>query len=137
MYRYIANWVAEGDGHWNEECLYLIAALFASYPEAESTDGNFGESTRQLRLAKESESIERRFVALLAADTQALPNHIRYMVNLLKTENIPVNWLKLLRDLHRWKSSSRSVERAWARQFWRFVPKPEPDTETAKEHQRA
>jgi CRISPR system Cascade subunit CasB len=135
MYRYVANWVGAGDRRWNEECLYLIAALFASYPEAGSTEGNFGESARLLRLAKESDSIERRFVALLAADTRALPNHVRYMVSLLRAENIPVNWLKLLRDLHRWKNSSRTIERAWARRFWQLVPKPESDAETPKEHQ--
>ncbi len=136
-YRYVANWVGSNDRHWDEECLYLVAALFARYPDAGSMEGNFGESARLLRLTTESDSVERRFVALLAADAQGAPNHLRYMIDLLKARSIPLDWLALLRDLHRWKQPARFVERAWARQFWRSAPESIETSPTVEENHSA
>ena len=128
-YRYVLHWVGSDDTPWSEECLYLVAALFARYPEAEPIPSNFGESVRLLRATTESGSVERRFEALLASDTHAVPTHLRSMVGLLRANTIPINWLELLRDLQRWKHPSRFVERRWARQFWRYIPQIDSESQ--------
>jgi CRISPR system Cascade subunit CasB len=111
-----------------EEVWYcLIAALFALHPASwrDSADGrwgatNFGASLARLWSKRETgrDSLERRFVALLSADDAELPDKLRHAVSLLRSEEIPVNWLQLLRDLRRWDFDTRPAQRAWARAFW-------------------
>src|SRR5205085_1234501 len=62
--------------------------------------------------------IERRFVALLAADREDVDDHLRAALGLLRQHDVPVNWLELLRDLGDWKRPERDVQRRWARSFW-------------------
>ena len=126
MYRYVANWVGDDERHWKEECLYLTAALFAHYPEANRLDGNFGKSLRLLDEASVSESVGRRVTALLSADRDVLRTHLRHMVQLLKAKDIGVDWLLLLRDLRQWQHPANYVRRQWAREFW-YRPKGKAD----------
>jgi CRISPR system Cascade subunit CasB len=62
--------------------------------------------------------VERRFVALLAADRDDVDAHLRAAVGLLRQHDVPVNWLQLLRDLGAWERPDRDVQRRWARSFW-------------------
>jgi CRISPR system Cascade subunit CasB len=119
MHRYVAGWLHEKDGPWDEQCFYLVAALFGKYPCTKSTGDNFGGSYRQLTLQKEGDSLERRFVALLASDAESVGVHLRHSVSLLATGDIPVDWAQLLRDLRWWGQPERRVQRRWAREYWK------------------
>jgi CRISPR system Cascade subunit CasB len=120
MHRYVAAWLHERDRPWDEQCFYLVAALFGRYPYTNSADCNFGGSWRQLFLKREkSESLERRFVALLAADADSVGIHLRHAISLLATEDIAVNWAQLLGDLRWWGQAEHRVQRRWAREFWK------------------
>lgn len=120
MHRYVAGWLHEKDRPWDEQCFYLVAALFGRYPCTNSAGHNLGGSCRQLHLKKESESLERRFVALLAADSDSVGVHLRHAISLLAAEEIAVDWAQLLGDLRWWGQPDRRVQRQWAREFWKY-----------------
>jgi CRISPR system Cascade subunit CasB len=119
MHRYVAGWLHEADSPWDELRFYLVAALFGRYPCTSTPGHHFGGSCRELHLKRESESIERRFVALLAADADSVGVHLRHAISLLAAEDIAVDWVKLLRDLRWWGQPEHRVQRQWAREFWK------------------
>lgn len=110
---------------WEETAFYLVAGLFAMHPEswplkeADKRLTNFGASFAWMKSKSDSESsIERRFVALLDCHEDDLAEHLRHAVSLLRSKEIPVDWLQLLRDLRNWNQENRRVQRNWARAFW-------------------
>jgi CRISPR system Cascade subunit CasB len=84
---------------------------------------------------RESESIEKRFVALLNSDEDDLPLHLRHAVSLLAAASIPLDWTRLLLDVQAWGHPERYVQRQWSRDFWGAsapeseTPSPEPASE--------
>jgi CRISPR system Cascade subunit CasB len=123
---------------WAEESYFLVASLFGLWHQGGrgSSRGpvpaNFGASFRGVNQQSVSESIERRFVALLNAHRSDLPDHLRHAVNLMRSadQQVPINWNQLLRDIQAWDFPSRQVQRRWARSFW-GMPVQTPDgTET-------
>ena len=105
---------------------YLIASLFGLHPRpwdgpAESSSANLGASLRRLApIATDAgaKGVERRFVALLNADRDDLPTHLRHAVALLASHDEPIEWALLLRHLRHWDHPERWVQRRWARSFW-------------------
>jgi CRISPR system Cascade subunit CasB len=94
---------------------FMVASLFALHPD--TTDaGNLGTSFR--RIGNPSESIEKRFVALLNAHSDDLPDHLRQAISLLRSNEVRVNWLQLLRDIEGWNRDDRIVQRKWAAEYW-------------------
>jgi CRISPR system Cascade subunit CasB len=137
-----------------EKAYYLVGALFAYWYQGRdtldtNTAANMGASLRTLveREAAEGVSrddaekrVEKRLVALLNCHQDDLPDHLRHTIGLLKSKEIPINWLQLLNDVENWHWESRDVQRRWARQFWRnFQGEKEtvnvPDKETIEENE--
>lgn len=113
MFSLVIPWVPEN--RHAEDSAFLVAALFALHPQ------RGGEKTLGAAFAKisgESDSIEQRFNALLNCHRDDLPYHLRQAVSLLRSKDIPVNWMRLLRDVLGWEHDDRHVQRAWAREFW-------------------
>jgi CRISPR system Cascade subunit CasB len=114
--------------HWEQPTVFLVASLFALYPDAppwpEASRApwqrNFGASLRQLAEQTDSDGPERRFVALLNSDDDDLPHHLRRIVSLLKSAKppVPVDWVLLIRDLRDWNYTDRRVQHHWASAFW-------------------
>ena len=121
VYRYIGNFAANAKGKTHEEALHTVATLFGLYPsptrEGDGYNSNFGASVSELNAKVNSDSIEKRFVALLNAHADDLPDHLRQMVGLLKANDVKINWLQLLNDLNWWDSDGRDVQRRWAKSF--------------------
>ena len=92
---------------------------------------SFGRAIVQLyRQRNETESIERRFIALLDADEAQLAHHLRQMVQLVKAEEgIPIYWVELLTDLRNWNRDDRRVQQRWARAFYREASATTDDAE--------
>ena len=65
-----------------------------------------------------SESLEKRFIALLNCHRDDLPNHLRQAVSLLKSKDVPINWHRLLRDILSWDHETRFVQQQWAGELW-------------------
>lgn len=118
-----------------EDAFYIVAALFGLYPRESWRQkfSNLGASLKLLKKEKDSGGVERRFVALLNCRAEDLPDHLRQFVGLLKTNDIPIDWGQLLRDVIRW-DYAEDVQRNWARAFWAADPKPETaETDAAPE----
>ena len=116
VFRYVVPYLPAERG-WTETAAFLVASLFAAHPDAGGS-GTLGASFRQLTDKANSESIERRFVVLLNKAAEDVASHLRQAVSLLKANDVPVDWERLLRDLLAWDHPEGYVQRAWARDFW-------------------
>ncbi|ULH13946.1 type I-E CRISPR-associated protein Cse2/CasB (plasmid) [Deinococcus sp. KNUC1210] len=69
---------------------------------------------------QERPSVERRFLALLDADADALPYQLRQVVSLLKASGLKPDWVRLLRDVCGWDTRwGAQIRRQWANDFYR------------------
>lgn len=118
MYRYIVPWLSADTPPWREEAYYLIAALFAYYPDLGGR-GNMGHHFAHARDPQgDDTAIERRFTTLLAAHPDDLATYLRQAVSFLKSKEVPINWHQLLPDVLAWGHRDRYVQQQWARAFW-------------------
>jgi CRISPR system Cascade subunit CasB len=104
------------------EVWLLIAGLFAINPHRTLAKRSLGTSMRALQELR-SDAATRRFDQLLQRDRAALPHHLRQVIRLLASDNIPINYASLLDDLvvllgndHRDQAAHR-VRLRWARDF--------------------
>lgn len=107
---------------WTRKMCYLVAGLYANHPKHINTEQSFGKAVQQLTIKRESESLERRFIILLDADDEQLANRLRQMMSLLRSEDIAVNYAKLLSDLLYWRSPRRWAQQRWAQDFYHTSP---------------
>lgn len=120
MHSLVLPWLPPGIPRWHEDACYLVASLFASHSQSGGS-GSLGEAFARLAAAISSESIEKRFVALLNCHEDDLAAHLRHAVSFLRSKDIPVDWRQLLHDVQRWGHPDRFVQRQWARDFWTGV----------------
>jgi CRISPR system Cascade subunit CasB len=136
MFRYLGPYLPDHPGRVGD-ARFTVAALFGSWsdmpwtPRDRDQRTDFGASLRSLRVADGGDSIERRFVALLNADFDSVPIHLRNLIALCKGGSIAVDWGTLSSDLARWDSSGRPVQGRWATSFWRYTANPDGDPDSA------
>lgn len=121
MARYVEPFIPADASRWEQDVHYLVAALFAAHPDDVASEGgrlNLGWSFRRLASETGSESIEKRFLALLDAESEDLHVHLRHAVSLMRAHDVPVDYDRLLRDLRDWKKEDRRVQRRWARTYF-------------------
>lgn len=110
--------------------LYVVAGLFARHPHPapRSLAASFAELMRR----RGSDSIEKRFIALLGADAENLAEYLRQAVSLLAADDIGLDYAALLRDLCFWLNPRLDPEirdrirQRWARDFYGALA-AEPD----------
>src|SRR5207248_2096309 len=95
----------------------LVATLFASH-RVSRPDVSLGSAFRELREKTGSDSVEKRFTALLAARRDELPGRLRQAVSLLKSQNIALDWALLLKHVLSWDRPDRRVQRNLAGHYW-------------------
>ena len=123
---------------WQEERYFLIATLYpfdkkqrdkdrqpmpllegnpkeTDYAEAFNT--TLGSSFRQALNDTNKAGIDRRFSHLLDADSQQLNFQLRQAIMRLTTEWVSIDWRQLTQDILGWDSSTRYVQRKWARDY--------------------
>ena len=137
MHKYVVRWTGGEQSRWEENTYYLVAALFAHHPvqwDKREGQSNLGASFSRLSTPDGivPESIERRFTNLLSVPAEDLHLHLRHAVSLLKSKNVPVDWVRLLNDLRWWGHEDLWVQRRWSQAFWRGLPQSgeHEDTET-------
>ena len=115
IFPYIPWWITN---KYNEDAYFLIASLVGLYPTRSKGDrfNNLGKSLSRIKDA--SDSIEKRFTALLNANEEDLSDHLRQIIGLLKSNDVPINWLVLLKDIKKWSHEKKFVQKNWARGFW-------------------
>jgi CRISPR system Cascade subunit CasB len=121
MYRYVEPFLGQERSSLKESAFYLVAALFALHPKSSkpTEKENMGAHMRACDPeGKNSNALERRFTALLAAHPDDLPDYLRQAVSFLKSKDIPINWNRLIWDLQKWNDEDRRIQKEWARSFW-------------------
>lgn len=127
LYRVLGRFVP--DGERDADRYLMVAALFGSHPlhwpgrwnrpRQTNLGASFARFWAQQRADNpDATGPERRFVALLDTDADDLADALRHAVSLLRADQVPVDWLRLLRDLRGWDRVDRRVQRDWARSFW-------------------
>ena len=128
-YPFVEPFVKEEDNSWRREMHYLVAGLWAAHwqegmNEAPMLIGKacaaFDNEKRKTMSAddrRKPSSTEKRFVTLLDADSDQLPNRLRQMIALLKEQAIDFD--ALLRTLLDWNNDRKRTQIAWARDYYR------------------
>ncbi len=124
-YPYIERFVGSerhAEDPWRK-ALYLVAGLFALHPEHRQGE-TLASALGQLAHARESTSIERRFIALLGAEPEGLPDLLRQVVSLLASDDCAIDYVRLLDDLGIWLrpfggAGRDRLRQRWARDFYR------------------
>ncbi len=129
-YPYVEPFLKGEDSFWRREVLYLVAGLWATHWREDQMGQPvpIGKACAAHQAASGSTSTERRFITLLDADPDQLPNRLRQMVTLLKEQAIDFDGL--LKDLLSWNDDQKRTQNAWARDFYRTL-----NNETATEYQ--
>ena len=98
---------------------YLAAGLWATHwwEGRTGTPIGIGEACAKYQEASGSSSTEQRFIALLDADSDQLPNRLRQMITLLKEQ--PIDFDALLNGLLYWNDDQKRTQNDWARDFYR------------------
>ena len=126
-----------GTRRWREPAAHLVLGLYALHHQSKSAnalnreDWTLGRAGHVLKTHRgtqggSAEGVERRFQAILASETvDAIAVHLRGLVTLLRSADIPLDYPRLYRDLCSWLSPERRerVCLSWARDF--FVIPPE------------
>ena len=118
VHRHVVPYLPEQ--RYNDRWYYVTATLFGSFPEHRK-GRSLGKAFKPLAFPpneKKKESMEARFVALLNAHPEDLDDHLRHAVSLLKANEQPLDWFRLLEDLLQWDHPDGHVQLKWARDFY-------------------
>ena len=109
------------DDNERNEWRTLIAGLFGyAHDEVEDSERvSLGAALRTMFEKRENDSLERRFMALLNADAEHLPGHLRQSISLLKAESIGLDWGMLLSDVCAWNMTGKPVQKRWIQHYYR------------------
>lgn len=119
MYPYVVSSPWFPEYQWEQALYFLVASLFALYPDGAPRGRSIGETFRKVYVKSgRSESIEGRFKALLASNIEDVGRKLRSIVSLAKSKGIAIDYHRLLRDLENWDHPDGFVQMAWARDFW-------------------
>lgn len=99
-----------------EDDAVLLGGLFALDPESGSL--SLAAALRKVWLDTKRESVEKRFQALMGANRDDLPTHLRHAVSLVAAKKLGLNWNDLYRAIRYWDHPDDFVRRRWARSFW-------------------
>ena len=113
---HVLPWLPDGLPRKEVRNSFMTAALFAWHPLG-GGDGSLGLAMSKIEDL--SGSGERRFTALLDADYEDLPVYLMQIVGLLRSKDIPIDWLQFLKDVSWWNHPDRFVQKRWARDYWR------------------
>jgi CRISPR system Cascade subunit CasB len=133
-YPYVEPFVKNEDNSTRRQMCYLVAGLWATHWRSGRTGLglSIGSACAVYQMASASTSTERRFINLLAADTDQLPYHLRQMVALLKDQT--VDFEDMLKKLIAWNDEQKRSQNAWARDYYRnLIQETEINQHTEKE----
>lgn len=108
-----------------QEVWLLVAGLFALHPQPcpSGLPRRSLGSAMSVLVQRRGESVNRRFVQLVSVDQNGLPYYLRQAVQLLRAENVPLDFgqllndlIELLRDGHP-EGAAYRVRLGWARDF--------------------
>jgi len=116
MHRYIVPFLEEKPD-FRDRWFYTVGALFGAH-QRHKQNRTFATAFRAIYRAG-SESIGKRFIAMLAAHPNDLHKHLVHAIGLLAKEDEGFDYVGLLEDLARWTLPDMPVQNRWARDFYR------------------
>ncbi|MCC8104511.1 MAG: type I-E CRISPR-associated protein Cse2/CasB [Clostridiales bacterium] len=121
---------------WSLQLYALLQQGRSECVNSESKTGqNLGSSLSELRAYGDSGSVDRRFNAMILADTEEeFQVHLRYMLRLYKskTKNGTVDFAKLAMDIYRfihWEDGKERIRLTWSREYYRVNSKGEENND--------
>lgn len=124
-----------GQPEWRRRNVYLVAGLWALGQRRSSGPAvPIAVALRRVGTSKSSSSVELRFTALLDSDNEELPHRLRQAVGLVTSQQLALDWPRLLEDVGGWGAESRYVQRRWARDFWSKSDEGTQPTGPAAQH---
>lgn len=135
-YPYVEPFVKHEDSFWRREAHYLVAGLWAAHWRKERLGPpmSIGKACAAHQATSGSTSTERRFIALLDADTDQLPHRLRQMIALLK--DLSIDFEALLKGLLYWNDDQKRTQNTWARDFYRNPDSENKIAATTQEEER-
>lgn len=128
---YIEPHLKQEDDSWRRVAHYLVSGLWAlHWREGRDRGVSLGRACALHQKRTNSNSTERRFIALLDSDQDQLPHRLRQMVALLKEQDL--DFESLLRGVLNWNHPDKWVQNQWARDFYQNL-EMEDEPETKKE----
>jgi CRISPR type I-E-associated protein CasB/Cse2 len=112
-----------------ESAYFLAATLFPLADSGQS--GCLGDALRRVRDPdpKKNKGLDRRIEILLDSDAAQLAFRLRQAVRFLKSNRIPINWQELTEDVLNWNSPYRTVQKKWARAYFKLPTPPDDKVE--------
>jgi CRISPR system Cascade subunit CasB len=109
-----------------EKTAFMVGVLFALWHSGQidpsilnENPNSFGDSFYRLKNSSGgSESLEKRFTALLNAHKDDLSQHLRHIVGIMRSNNIPINWEDLAKGIDNWTHPKQKIQVRWARDYW-------------------
>lgn len=137
LYKYLPDsFISEyGDLSYQEKAIITSLQIFALHQQGNSQSvfleaddenkyKNIGYALKVLRTDENQKSTDRRFNAMISADTfEELTIHLRQLVSLLKSRSDQkVNYAKLAQDLYYLQipSMRENIKLSWAKEYYRF-----------------
>lgn len=127
-HKYLARWtMGEEIREWQKSTMYLIAGLFAIYPDKSTDTGSIGRHLADACNKAEGirpSTAESYLNRLLKADPDDLVRHLSYVIRLLQSKEQPINWLQLMLDVWFWRNPEPAlkVKYRWSEDFWSAIP---------------
>jgi CRISPR system Cascade subunit CasB len=120
-YPFVEPFVKDEANSWRRAMFYLVAGLWASHwrEGRGGSPASIGEACAAHQRANNSPSTERRFINLLDADADQLPNRLRQMIALLKEQAI--DFEGLLNGVLYWNDDRKRTQNRWARDFYQHL----------------
>ncbi len=117
--RVVLPFLPQDAGQRAEDDAVLLAGLFALRPVTTSLSLAKGLRMVWRPPGRDSrDSVEKRFLALMAAERTDLAVHLRRAISLLAASDLGIDWDDLYRAIRYWDYESDFVRRRWARDFW-------------------
>ncbi|MBW4444365.1 MAG: type I-E CRISPR-associated protein Cse2/CasB [Plectolyngbya sp. WJT66-NPBG17] len=121
LYPFVLPYIGNAS-EWEQKQIWIpIACLSVYYPRPirePEQQRNFGNSTRGLTTATNSEGTDRRFRALLDLALADIQSPLIALVRQMKSKGISIDYPKLIADLRQWEHADQYIQDQWARAFW-------------------
>jgi CRISPR system Cascade subunit CasB len=120
-YPFVARFFWPERSQREHDDVLLVSQLFALHPEHRA-DTSLAKAMSIVASSGASASVELRFRALLDADREDVPTHLRHAVSLLRSHGQAFDFADLFRTLRRWHELRNHARRRWAQDFWSVRP---------------
>ncbi|HOG38605.1 MAG TPA: type I-E CRISPR-associated protein Cse2/CasB [bacterium] len=122
----IINFIPENCTKTEENTYFIIASLYATYPNHSYDVKSIGDSFQKFVNQngkydqKQKESKEKYFFKLLNSDIDDLPFILKRIIKLISSSNVPINYEILFDTILYWNSENNMIKKTLAKDFWNY-----------------